>query len=128
MRKLPLILILGIVIAVAVSACKNDNNWEDYAEWRDANNSWLEEKKSLTNPDGTPYYTEIRPGYDKGQYVLAHWFNDRSATAGNLSPYWTSTVDVKYIGRFYNDIAFDSSYLLTESYGCRLYTTPSPRG
>lgn len=124
MRKLPLILILGIVIVAAISGCsKGDNNWDDYAEWRNANNSWLDEKKKLTNPDGTPYYTELRPGYDKGQYALAHWFNDRSATAGNLTPYWTSTVDVKYIGHFYNDVPFDSSYLMKESYGDSIFRT-----
>jgi FKBP-type peptidyl-prolyl cis-trans isomerase FklB len=52
-----------------------------------------------------------------------HWFNDRSKTAGNLQPYYTSTVDVKYIGRLYNDEAFDSSYLLTETYGDSIYRT-----
>ncbi len=123
MRKLPLLFTLGVIIAVVVSACSKDTTWEDYAEWRNANNSWLDDCKEKTNPDGTPYYTLLRPGYDKGQYVLAHWFNDRSETAGNLSPYWTSTVDVKYIGRYYTDVAFDSSYLLKESYGDSIFRT-----
>ncbi len=124
MRKLPLFLILGIVLAAIASACHNgDDNWDDYADWRNTNNSWLDEQQKRTDTDGSPYYTKIVPGYDKGQYVLAHWFNNRSATQGNLKPYWTSTVDVKYIGRFYNDAAFDSSYLMKESYGDSLYRT-----
>ena len=44
-----------------------------------------------------------------------HWFNDRNSTAGNLKPYYTSTVAVKYIGRLYNNEAFDSSYLAPDS-------------
>lgn len=111
-------------MVAAATACKNhDNNWDDYADWREANNSWLDEQKKRTNPDGTPYYQEIRPVYDQGQYVLAHWFNNRSETAGNLKPYYTSTVDVKYIGRRYNDTAFDSSYLMKESYGDSIFRT-----
>ena len=34
-------------------------------------------------------------------------------TKDNLKPLLTSTVDVKYIGRLYNDVAFDSSFLRT---------------
>ena len=42
--------------------------------------------------------------------MLIRYLNDRSLTAGNLSPLLTSTVDVKYIGRLYTGEAFDSSY------------------
>ena len=53
------------------------------------------------------------------------YLNDRSKTVGNLSPMLTSTVDVKYIGRLYNDVPFDSSFTNTASYGDSLFrTTP----
>ncbi len=121
MRKLPFIFIFPVIVALA-TGCNDDNNWEDYADWRNANNAWMEQESKRANADGSPYYTTIRPDYDKGQYVLVHWFNDRAATAGNLSPYYTSTVDVKYIGRNYQDEAFDSSYLLT-AYGDSIFRT-----
>ena len=55
--------------------------------------------------------------------MLAHWFNDRKLTQGNLKPYYTSTVDVKYIGRLYNDEPFDSSYTLMADYGDSIFRT-----
>lgn len=122
MNKLPLLFII-CVVAAFVAGCHDDNNWNDYAEWRNANNAWLEEQQQLTNADGSAYYQVVRPTYDKGQYVLMHWFNDRSATAGNLTPYYTSTVDVKYIGRYYNSVAFDSSYKATATYGDSIFRT-----
>ena len=38
------------------------------------------------------------------------WFNDTTATTNNRKPIYTSTVDVKYYGRTYEDVPFDSSY------------------
>ncbi len=115
MKRLPFIALLIGIVAIISSCNKSDNNWDTYAEWRDINNSWLAEQGLKKNPDGTPYYDTIRASYDPGNYVLAHWFNDRSKTAGNLVPYSTSTVSVKYIGKFYNEVAFDSSYRNTDS-------------
>lgn len=117
MKKLPILLMLLIAIAV-IPSCKLDpekDTWEYYKEWREANNAWLEEQQSKTDENGKAYYTKVIPEFDANAYVLVHYFNDRSATAGNLSPLLTSTVDVKYIGRMYNKEAFDSSYLKTDS-------------
>ena len=44
---------------------------------------------------------------------MIKYFNDKALTENNLSPLYTSTVDVKYIGRLYDDVAFDSSYTST---------------
>lgn len=112
------ILLAGIAIAAsALASCHgDDSNWDSYREWREANNTWLEEQAKRTQEGSTdPYFTRVVPPYDQGSYVLMHWFNDRAQTAGNLKPYSTSTVAVKYIGRFYNGTAFDSSYLQTDS-------------
>jgi FKBP-type peptidyl-prolyl cis-trans isomerase FklB len=118
MKKYP-ILIAGIALASsALTSCLGDdeNTWDTYREWREANNTWLEEQIALTEDGSTePYYHRVVPAYNLGSYVYMHWYNDRQATAGNLVPFSTSTVSVKYIGRLYDDTAFDSSYLQTDS-------------
>ncbi len=116
MKKLPFYILLLGVIAV-FSACGEDEakeTWEEYAKWRETNEQWMTEQANRTNPDGSPYFTKLTPDWDPGAYVLIHYFNDRKATEGNLSPLFTSTVDVKYHGRLYNDEPFDSSYLRIE--------------
>lgn len=115
MKRLPFLALLIGIVAIISSCNKSDTTWDDYADWRNINNSWLAEQGLKKASDGTPYYDTIRPTYDPGNYVLAHWFNDRSKTAGNLVPYSTSTVSVKYIGKLYNEVAFDSSYRNTDS-------------
>ena len=111
MKRLPLIALFTFIVMAFVACKDDDNNLEKYKEWRETNKTWLAEQELRI---GT-YYQKIVPSYDRGQYVLMHWFNDRSATAGNLQPMYTSRVKVKYIGRLCNDVAFDSSYLATDS-------------
>lgn len=115
MRKFVNAVLLSALVGMFTSGCGNDdNNWEDYTDWRNANNAWIEDQAALTNPDGTPYYQRIVPEWDPAAYVLIHYFNDRSLTQGNLSPMYTSTVDVKYIGSLYDGTVFDNSYANTE--------------
>ena len=123
MRKLPLFFIL--ILAAFVSSCLSESEsiWEQYAEWREANESWYNEQKVRIDSNGLKYYTEISPVWDTTKSVLIHYFNNRKLTEGNLSPLYTSTVDVKYKGYLYNDEPFDSSYSLTASYGDSVYRT-----
>ncbi|MDE6490406.1 MAG: FKBP-type peptidyl-prolyl cis-trans isomerase, partial [Muribaculaceae bacterium] len=109
MKRFPLILIAALI---ALSSCMEDkeNSWEEQLRWRENNLVWLGEQAERKNDDGTPYYTKVVPDWDKKAYVLVHYFNDRSLTQGNLSPLYTSTVDVKYRGELYDGTAFDSSY------------------
>lgn len=114
MRKLPIIFIL--LLAAVIPSCKLDpvtDAWEYYKEWREGNQAWLNEQIAKTNDDGTPYYNKVIPEFDHNAYVLIRYLNDRSKTEGNLTPLTSSTVDMKYIGRTYDDVAFDSSYLST---------------
>lgn len=113
MKKFPLILVATIVALISSCGMDNENTWEEYREWREANEQWFHEQQNRTNSDGSLYYQALYPEWDKAQYILIHYFNDRSLTKDNLSPLLTSTVDVKYIGRLYNDEPFDSSYNLT---------------
>ena len=120
MRKLPLLLmlsLLGLVFAGTFSACgDDDDDLEQYREWIVSNNKWIKAKEAELNPEtGEPMYVKVVPSYDVGAYVLMRWINDRKETEKNLSPYYTSTVDVKYIGYLYDGTPFDSSYLLTSN-------------
>lgn len=103
----------ALAAAAALWSCDDDDSyvdyWTEYASYREANEEWLAEQEKLTNDDGTPYYERLVPAWDQGSYILIHWFNDRSETAGNLQPYLTSTVTTKYIGYLYNGTEFDSS-------------------
>lgn len=124
MKHILAIIALAIVV---LCACNNEeqSTWEKYTDWREVNNSWLEERQQLKNPDGTPYYQPIVPSWNPASYVLIHYFNDRSQTEGNLSPLYTSTIDVRYYLHLYDDTPVDSSTIVT-SYGekgifrCRL--------
>lgn len=115
MKKLPLIFFLIVTVCVGFISCISDeeSTWNDYKDWREANESWLLEQAGKTNPDGSDYYTKLIPSWNSNAYVYIHYFNDRSATLDNLSPMYTSTVDVKYIGHLYDGTAFDSSYINT---------------
>lgn len=85
------------------------DNWEKYREWRESNNSWVLEQESLRDENGDLFYTKVVPDWDKGSYVLMHWFNDRSETAGNLTPYVTSWVTTSFDLYLSNDDLVDTS-------------------
>ena len=84
---------------VAVCACKNDDEttWDEYTDWRESNEAWLIEQQARTDADGNPYFSTIVPSWNPASYVLMHYCNDREETVGNLSPIFTSTVDVRYV-------------------------------
>ena len=112
MKKFPLLALFLLVL----SACKLDpvrDVWEYYEDWRNENNAWLAQQEARTNADGTPYYQKVVPEFDRNAYVLIHYFTDRSATEGNLSPLISSTVDVKYKLLTCRGVGVDSTYLLT---------------
>ena len=119
MKKI-LLFIPALIASIALfSSCDGDDTWSDYSEWRNANNEWLLQQGMLLDEDGQAFYTRINPDWNKSAYVYIHYFNDRSKTAENLTPIYTSTVSVKYKGRLYNDVPFDSSYNNVDS----LFTT-----
>lgn len=114
MKKLFIIALIAIVGITVITSCDSDDNWNDYKEWRQTNDAWYKEQLARTNADGTPYFTKLQPAWYPQSGVLIHYFNDHSATTGNLSPILTSSVKVRYIGRLYNDVGFDSSMVNTD--------------
>ncbi len=108
MKRIPLIL-FAILMSIASSSCNDDENtWEKYSDWRNTNESWLQEQVNKKNNDGTPYYSKIVPPWDTKAYVLIRYLNDTTLTTG-LRPMYTSTVEVKYAGYTCTGEKFDSS-------------------
>lgn len=120
-RSLSIAAMATALAGLMLASCLKNNIWDEYEAWRKNNNAWYKEQMNKTNPDGSPYYTILNPDWYPSSGVLIHYFNDRSATAANLSPLMTSTCDVIYCGRYYNDTIFDSSYNLTASYGDSIF-------
>ncbi len=107
--------ILATVGTLALTACGGEDTWEKYQDWYETNNAWYIEEMNRTNPDGTLYYTQLRPSWNPASGVLIHYHNDRSLTEGNLSPMITSTISAKYVLSLYGGVRVDSSYLLPDS-------------
>ena len=110
--------ILGVAAMVTLFSCNksdDEKSWDTYREWRNANKTWFAEQESLLDEHGKPFYEKVSGAWSPNEYVLMHWFNDREETAGNLVPLYTSTVGTIYIGRLYNDVAIDSSYLQNDA-------------
>lgn len=104
------------LLLLALTSCAGDDDkttWDTYTEWREINQQWVDEQADLLGIDGKPVYTKVVPAWNKGAYVLVKWHNDTMLTCDNLRPLSTSTIDVKYKGRLYNDEPFDSSYTNT---------------
>lgn len=104
--------LLAVTLTVPFMPGCNSDDDEDlnkYKAWKEQNETWLAEMQAKKNPDGTPYYQTVVPGWNPSAFILMHYFNDRSETAGNLSPLYTSSVDVRYIGYNCEGEPFDSS-------------------
>ena len=118
MKKL--LWIIGLMsILPFLPSCNDDDddvNLNAYKKWKEQNDQWLKEMQNRRNADGTPYYQTVVPAWNPGAFVLMHYFNDRAETVGNLTPLYTSTVDVRYIGYNCQDEPFDSS-TVDNSYG-----------
>lgn len=110
-----IIYLLTGLLTLGFASCSSDDDdsdvWKEYAEYREANEAYINAQEALKDASGNPVYTRVVPAWNKNAYVLMRWFNDTTKTSSNLTPLYTSTVDVKYYGRNYQDEPFDSSYL-----------------
>lgn len=110
-------------LLLALSSCLGDDiSKNDYAEWRQLNNSYLEEAEAATL-NGNKLFEKIVPDWDKSIFTLMQWHNDRRQTIHRLSPLDNSTVDVVYMLTNVEGDTIDSSFALTENgdsiYRCR---------
>lgn len=112
MKKILYILVL-VATTLSITSCLGHGVEDTYKSWREANEKWFKEQSMKLDENGHLFYEAVVAPWDPNARVLVHWFNDRSLTEKNLSPLYTSTVDVKYIGRNYTGTPFDSSFLST---------------
>ena len=100
-------LIMATMAITMLESCLGDDVADEYKDWREANEAWYQQQASSGE------YTVVTASWDPSAQVLMKWHNDRSLTSSNLSPLITSTADVKYHGKLYDNTPFDSSYLVT---------------
>lgn len=126
LRSLPVALAALLCAgALGMSSCNSDDEedrnrkqqsqiWDKYADWRAENNAFFASQRDSLDADGKLFYDVLYPTWNPQAEILIHYFNDRSATAGNLQPMLTSTCDVIYYARQSNGTPADSSYTLNE--------------
>lgn len=92
----------------------DDDTWSKNKVWREDNVQYFKTMRDSLDADGNLFYQTVYPDWNPSAEILVHYFNDRSLTAGNLRPLYTSTCDVIYYGQLINATPFDSSYRHTE--------------
>ena len=107
MKKFFYTVILAIVALTMLDSCLGKSVYDEYKDWREANDEWYGRQVA------SGQYTTVIAHWDPSAQVLMRWHNDTMLTKDNLKPLVTSTVDVKYRLRLYDDTAMDSSYLIT---------------
>ena len=97
------------LLALLPSACGDSgkSTWEEYAEWRHYNQTWLTEMSQKTDSNGAPYYRNIVAPWDPEAFVMMHLFPSDSVNTGNLKPLYTSTTKVNYTVWLANDSLID---------------------
>lgn len=119
MKSLRLI-IPAIALALfvpAVVSCDDDDEstWKTYAEWREANEAWLNQQIALIGPDGKPVYTAYSPAYSPGGTIYYRFIGDTEANKNNLQPYFTSSATVNYTVHTYDGTKVDSATAFTST-------------
>lgn len=112
MKKL-FFVIFGLVAATCVLSSCLGSDVEDYQEWREQNDRWLD-TVDLTG------YNKVTASWAPYHEVYMKWYNDRRLTADSLSPLSTSTISVKYELENIEGTMISTSY---KSNGDSLFTT-----
>lgn len=81
--------ILGLVGAGCILSSCLGSDVEDYQDWREQNDHWLD---TVNLSD----YNKVTATWAPYHEIYMKWYNDRRLTADSLSPLSTSTISVKY--------------------------------
>ena len=81
--------ILGLVAAGCILSSCLGSDVEDYQDWREQNDRWLD----TVDKSG---YNKVTATWAPYHEIYMKWYNDRRLTADSLSPLSTSTISVKY--------------------------------
>ena len=95
---------MAVVAITMLVSCLGKDVFDEYKDWRESNDEWFQKQAS------SGQYTKLTAPWDPSAITLIRWHNDTMLTQGNLKPLITSTVDVKYQLKLYNDTVVDSSY------------------
>lgn len=109
MKKIYFYFCLLIGATLTLTSCLGDDStWEEYENWRIANEEFFTQMKdSIDTATGQPYYQEIASESYPAYSLLYHVITE--GDADGKVPYYTSTVRVNYSGHLYNTTtAFDS--------------------
>ena len=104
MKKILYSVLLAVVAITMLDSCLGNNVYDQYKDWRESNDEWYQRQAN------SGLYTQLTASWDPSAHVLIRWHNDTMLTKNNLKPLITSTVDVKYQLKLYNDSVVDSSY------------------
>ncbi len=95
---------MALLAIMMLDSCLGKSTYDEYKDWRESNDEWYEKQKT------SGQYTLLTASWDPSATTLIRWHNDTSLTKNNLKPLLTSTIDVKYQLKLYNDTVVDSSY------------------
>lgn len=104
MKKLFYTVILAVIAVTMLDSCLGKGIFDEYKDWRQDNEEWFEKQAA------SGLYTKLVAPWDPSATTLIRWHNDTMLTRNNLKPLITSTIDVKYQLKLYNDTVVDSSY------------------
>ena len=107
MKKFFYTVIMAVTALAMLESCLGKSIYDEYKDWRQTNDKWFEQQVA------SGQYTMLTASWDPSARTLIRWHNDTMLTQGNLKPLITSTVDVKYQLKLYNDTVVDSSYSST---------------
>lgn len=88
-------------------------NWERYADWRNQNETWIQEQIEKKDASGKALFTKYSPIYNSQVQFLMRFIGDPAANTGNLQPMYTSTATVNYTVHLCDGTRIDSSYHYT---------------
>ena len=104
MKRFFYTVIMAVVVLTMLDSCLGKGIFDEYKDWRESNDEWYEQQAA------SGQYTMLTAPWDPSAHTLIRWHNDTMLTRNNLKPLITSTIDVKYQLKLYNDTVVDSSY------------------
>lgn len=97
-----------VTALLALTGCLgNDNNLNDYSEWRQLNQEYLDDVAKAT-VNGSLLFTPITPDWDNSFTIYMQWHNEER-NPSEVTPLSTSTCRVKYTLTNINGDTIDSS-------------------
>ncbi|MBD5387449.1 hypothetical protein HDR70_06155 [bacterium] len=107
------------LLALLLTGCLGDEPQNEYADWKTQNDAYIQNLESEVS-EGKSEYTRISADWAPQNSVFVKWHNDRSQTAGNLSPLSNSTVAITYaLEDMYGDELGDSFSATDSIYSSR---------